>query len=89
MKYIVIVENGDKPVLVVSKANLNCVVANTPEGLGIICTAWNNNTPASIMAMISERILRKEKSMLVGLHCAVAGLPLDEVLWEEFEKALS
>lgn len=88
MKYIVTTENG-KSTLVSSKSELNRVVANIEEGPGIICTAWSKNTPAGVMASISEHILGKEKSMLVGLRCVVDGSPLDEVLWEEFEKALS
>lgn len=88
MKYIVTVEGCD-PKLVNSKNELNHIVANTKDGLGIICTAWSENTPGCIMARISESILGREKSMVVGLRCVVDSTPLHEMLWEEFEKVLS
>ena len=88
MKYVITVE-GCKSTLANSKAELDRVVVNAEDGPGIICTAWGKDTPANIMAAISESILGKEKSMIVGLRCVVDSTPLDEALWEEFEKALS
>lgn len=89
MKYIITVE-GRKSMLANSKSELDRVIINTEEGPGIICTAWSKDTPASVMATISEHILGKEESMLIGLRYFVdSSTPLHEMLWEEFEKALS
>lgn len=90
MKYVICVENVGKPRLVNSKADLNRVVANIEEGPGIICIAWNKNTPGSVMAQTSENILGKEQSMLIGFSYLVDdSTPLHEMLWEAFEKVLS
>lgn len=88
MRYIVTVQSRGSR-LANSKSELNRIIANIEEGPGIICTAWSENTPADIMAKISESILGNEKSMLVGLQCIIDSTPLHEMLWEEFEKALS
>ena len=88
MKYVITVE-GRKSTLANSKNELNKIVINTEDGLGIICTAWSKDTPGGVMASISEHILGREKSMLVGFQCVIDNTPVDEALWEEFEKALS
>ena len=89
MKYIVTTENG-KSTLVSSKRELNRVIENIEEGPGIICTAWSKDTPAGVMVSVAEHIIGKEESMLIGLRYLVDNsTPLHEMLWEEFEKALS
>lgn len=90
MKYVICVENGGKPKLVRSKSELNRIVTGVKEGPGIVCIAWNENTPANVMAQTSENILGKEQSMLIGFSYLVDNsTPLHEMLWEAFEKVLS
>lgn len=89
MKYVITIE-GRKSMLANSKAELDRVVVNAEDGPGITCTAWSKDTPVNVMAAISEHILGKEKSLSIGLYCLVDNsTPLSEMLWEEFEKALS